>query len=443
MHIITTVVVIQDLRYLIGKRRASLLPLGDSEKSHFWVPLSRLPIFYVIISWAGAMARRQRMRLLALIIVVVSSTNDLVAVQAQQSAAGHDTLIGIVGRGFVMMGADSSSSGGGGIALTSMNVDKIAVIHDGWTGGLKRRRLSRYCKNKEGDDDRASLSMMTDDDDRGMLSGPNDDDYNFNQKSLEQQAIAVGFAGDAADADRLIGLLKTHLQVREYEAGIGNDIKCVFDGRSSEGASVTIPSAVAAVAGMDAEAIANLSRNEIAGRLRSRQPLQLCLLVGGMVRCSFSGHDDGTSHVHTKTNAMGRVQKQISYKLISNNDVTDQSKLVSRIVGDDSNDLSVSQSPTGDYRTISNPFLMPKLFWLDQYGSLQNMPYASHGFGSNFAYSILDQRYHEGMSKQEASDLILECFDQLRQRYVINSPKPPRIKCIDNYGVTEHIRTNH
>lgn len=391
------------------------------------------------------MARRHRLRLLAL-AVVVGSTNYLIAVQAQQSVAGQDTLIGIVGRGFVMMGADSSSSGGGGIALTSMNVDKIAVIHDGWTGGKKRRILSKYWKDKEGDGDGASLSTTMIDDDEGghddyeMLEGlVDDDDYHFNQKSLEQQAIAVGFAGDAADADRLIGLLKTHVQVREYEAGIGNDVKCVFDGRSSEGASLTISAAAAsAVAGMDVEAIANLSRNEIAGRLRSRQPLQLCLLVGGMVRCSFSGHDDGTSHVHTKTNAMGRVQKQISYTLISNNDVTDQSERVSCIVGDDSNELSVSQSPTGDYQTISNPFLMPKLFWLDQYGSLQNMPYAAHGFGSNFAYSILDQRYHEGMSRQEASDLIHECFDQLRQRYVINSPKPPRIKCIDNHGVTEH-----
>lgn len=391
------------------------------------------------------MARRHRLRLLALAVVVVS-TNYLIDVQAQQSVAGQDTLIGIVGRGFVMMGADSSSSGGGGIALTSMNVDKIAVIHDGWTGGKKRRILSKYWKDKEGDGDGASLSTTMIDDDEGghddyeMLEGlVDDDDYHFNQKSLEQQAIAVGFAGDAADADRLIGLLKTHVQVREYEAGIGNDVKCVFDGRSSEGASLTISAAAAsAVAGMDVEAIANLSRNEIAGRLRSRQPLQLCLLVGGMVRCSFSGHDDGTSHVHTKTNAMGRVQKQISYTLISNNDVTDQSERVSCIVGDDSNELSVSQSPTGDYQTISNPFLMPKLFWLDQYGSLQNMPYAAHGFGSNFAYSILDQRYHEGMSRQEASDLIHECFDQLRQRYVINSPKPPRVKCIDNHGVTEH-----
>ena len=388
---------------------------------------------------------RYRLRLLAFVVVIVVSTNDHV-VQSQQSVAGQDTLIGIVGRGFVMMGADSSSSGGGGIALTSMNVDKIAVIHDGWTGGRKSRILSGYLKNKEGDGDGAPMSTTTIDDDEGghddydRGEGPdNDDYYHFNQKSLEQQAIAVGFAGDAADADRLIGLLKTHVQVREYEAGIGNDVKCVFDGRSSEKASSPMPAAVAAMAGMDAEAIANLSRNEIAGRLRSRQPLQVCLLVGGMVRCSFSGHDDGTSHVNTKTNAMGRVQKQISYKLISNNDVTDQSERVSCIVGDDSDELSVSQSPTGDYLTISNPFLMPKLFWLDQYGSLQNMPYAAHGFGSNFAYSILDQRYREGMTRQEASDLIHECFDQLRQRYVINSPKPPRIKCIDDHGVVTNI----
>ena len=61
-----------------------------------------------------------------------------------------------------MLGADSSSSGGGGIALTSSNIDKIAVIHDG-KGELNYR-----------------------------------DGYH-QRYSLEQQAIAVGFAGDAAD----------------------------------------------------------------------------------------------------------------------------------------------------------------------------------------------------------------------------------------------------
>ena len=41
--------------------------------------------------------------------------SDIVYIYAQQSAAGQDTLIGIVGRDFIMMGADSSSSGGGGV----------------------------------------------------------------------------------------------------------------------------------------------------------------------------------------------------------------------------------------------------------------------------------------------------------------------------------------
>ena len=59
-----------------------------------------------------------------------------------------------------MMGADSSSSGGGGIALTSCDIDKLAVIHDGGCG-------VRF------DDDAVD--------------------------SLRQQAIVCGFAGDAAD----------------------------------------------------------------------------------------------------------------------------------------------------------------------------------------------------------------------------------------------------
>ena len=67
-----------------------------------------------------------------------------------------------------MMGADSSSSGGGGIALTSSNIDKLAVIHDG--------------KGSVVFDDATSMS------------------YN-SRESMKQQAIAVGFAGDTADGN--------------------------------------------------------------------------------------------------------------------------------------------------------------------------------------------------------------------------------------------------
>ena len=98
----------------------------------------------------------------------------------------------MVGPDYVMMGADSSSSGGGGISLTSSNIDKIAVIHDG-NGSMRtddRREVFRELENSMNSHDQKSW-------DNG-LNGFDRYDF-FNRKSLEQQAIVVGFAGDAAD----------------------------------------------------------------------------------------------------------------------------------------------------------------------------------------------------------------------------------------------------
>lgn len=322
---------------------------------------------------------------------------------AQQSAAGQDTLIGIVGRDFVMMGADSSSSGGGGIALTSSNIDKIAVIHDG----------------------------------KSVLNG-HAVVLDRSRESLEQQAIAIGFAGDAADADRLMGTLKTHVQVMEFEAGIGNDVLCVFDCRLDSSRSTSASGALSP-AGLDAEALASLSRNEIASRMRSSQPLQLCLLVGGMVRCT-----NPVRQALPEIEATDRVRKQIlagSAAFISKSNImpADGNESIDVIVKRSQPPKTEKLSLDQESHMSTNPFLTPKLFWLDQYGSLQNMQYAAHGFGSNFAYSVLDQTYRNNMSREEALGLIRECFEQLRQRYVINSPMPPRIKCIDRLGVTEII----
>ena len=326
--------------------------------------------------------------LLYTLLILLIFSNIICISYAQQSAAGQDTLIGIVGRDFIMMGADSSSSGGGGIALTSCSADKIAVIHDGI--GLS------------GGDDTSTINR---------------------RESMKQQAVAIGFAGDVADADRLLGTLRTHAQVKEYEAGIGNDVKCVFDGQAAIESTTTLGSV--SPSGLYAEAIANLSRNQIASRMRSRAPLQLCLLVGGMV-----GGSSNKPQVQIVDN---RVQKQISaatasYSESKNSMIDTTSSTVEK---------EQIQEKSGDEHETTNPYLAPKLFWLDQYGSIQNMKYAAHGHASNFAYSILDQRYHTGMTREESIELIRECFEQLRQRYVINSPQPPRIKCIDQYGVTE------
>lgn len=67
-----------------------------------------------------------------------------------------------------MMGADSSTSSGGGISLTSSNIDKIAVIHDG----------------------------------NAVLSDKDRECFDMSRESMEQQAIAVGFAGDVGDGEQ-------------------------------------------------------------------------------------------------------------------------------------------------------------------------------------------------------------------------------------------------
>ncbi|KAL3756771.1 hypothetical protein ACHAWU_003521 [Discostella pseudostelligera] len=339
---------------------------------------------------------------LLLPILFFTIVDNLRVAWAQQSSAGQDTLIGIVGRDFVMMGADSSTSSGGGIALTSSNIDKIAVIHDG----------------------NACLTAK----DRGW--------FDFSRESMEQQAVAAGFAGDVGDADRLIGLLKTHAQIMEYEAGIGNDVECVFDGQLGSTSAENIFGPVS-TAGLDAESIANLARSEIASRMRSRQPLQLCLLVGGMIRCS---NPEGAS---TDSNIVNRVLKQISsasaaYNSHSEHGESNEIEQARTMLDRSDRDRHVSTLNEDDGKS-SNPFLIPRLFWLDQYGSLQSMRYAAHGFGSNFAYSVLDQRFRNDMTRHEAVELLRECFEQLRLRYIINSPRPPRIKCIDRFGVVEVI----
>lgn len=225
-------------------------------------------------------------------------------------------------------------------------------------------------------------------------------------------------------ADRLIGILRAHAQIRELESGIGNDAVCMFDGRSHSDKSRT-SLGVLPTSGLDCDAIAHLTRGEIASRMRSRQPLQLCLLVGGMVRCNKPVVKETLQMKQRSKSFSERVQSQVIAGSQSYSQKSNGGELVA--------EKSSESKPWSE----STPHLVPKLFWLDQYGSLQNLRYGAHGFGSNFALSILDQRYQSDLSREEAISLIEECFRQLRQRYVINSPKKARIKCVDAFGIRE------
>lgn len=63
----------------------------------------------------------------------------------------------------------------------------------------------------------------------------------------------------------------------------------------------------------------------------------------------------------------------------------------------------------------------PELFWLDALGALQSVAFGAHGLASRFALSLLDNGFREGMSLDEARDLMETCFRQLEQRYLVSS----------------------
>jgi 20S proteasome alpha/beta subunit len=275
------------------------------------------------------------------------------------SAAGQETLIGIVGRDFVMLGADSSVSQS--IALQSSTVDKISVVVDPFPSS---------CEKRDG-----------------------------------QQTILAAAAGDAADSDRLLGMLAAMAAIREYETSVGSDVEYI-------GMQDSRPQ-TSSQDGLTVEAMARLARGQIASSLRTRTPLHVCLLIAGMQVRTGEEEEDFTSF-------SSHLQSQVQLASRSFQETTTTSP------------ASAATLPEDD------PW-KPRLYWLDSYGSLQRLHYGAHGLGANFLLSVLDQNYRNNLSREQAAKLIRECFHQLRQRYVINSPQPPCIKCVDRNGC--HILT--
>ena len=305
-------------------------------------------------------------------------------VAVTSSAAGQETLIGVVGRDFIMLGADSSTSSS--VALTSSNVDKIRVLSDPFPTG----RAHRY--------------------DEEMLA-----------ESWTQQTIAAAAAGESANCDRLLEMLAAHCTLREYETGVGCDVETVYDGSAVgsgrddnrvEWGGNSIDAS--APSGLDAEAVAHLARSVISQSLRSRDRFSVCLLIAGMVKTDDEKADIDTSH-------SGRLRRQVE---AATSTVTDIGTRVEDVPSNKKEAIAMSR----------RQHLVPKMFWLDEYGSIQQLQYGAHGYASNFALSILDRGYRPNMSRKEATDLIENCFEQLRTRYIINSPNPPRIKCISADG---------
>lgn len=76
----------------------------------------------------------------------------------------------------------------------------------------------------------------------------------------------------------------------------------------------------------------------------------------------------------------------------------------------------------------------PELYWIDYLAALNKIPFAAHGYAAFFCMSLMDRFYHKNMSLDEAKELMLKCFAELKTRFIVNFPKFV-VKVIDKDGV--------
>jgi len=298
------------------------------------------------------------------------------------SSSSIETLIGVVGKDFVMIGADSSIASS--ITVQKSNVDKIHVLVDPFPSVQQ-------------------------------ISGKEE------QQEQQQQVIAVASSGDFADSEELLQRLKVDVTALEYETSVGCDVKCLYNGRSNSNTNIS-PS------GFDADIVAHQAREIIATSLRSQARLQTCLLVAGMVRCSYPTTTPVNSNMQQTVSISQRLQEQVQ---VGERQLLEQESKESQ----QESPNKKQSSHTAFIKKQKRYGLEPKLYWLDEYGSIQNLvEFGAHGYGANFCLSILDRNYNPSISKQDATKLIQSCFQQLRTRYIINAPTQPCIKCIDSNG---------
>ena len=56
------------------------------------------------------------------------------------------------------------------------------------------------------------------------------------------------------------------------------------------------------------------------------------------------------------------------------------------------------------------------LYFLDYLGTLAEVSYSAHGYGSYFVLSILDRHHRHDLSKDDAVDLLLKCIQEVQKR---------------------------
>ncbi|KAI0088339.1 N-terminal nucleophile aminohydrolase [Irpex rosettiformis] len=75
----------------------------------------------------------------------------------------------------------------------------------------------------------------------------------------------------------------------------------------------------------------------------------------------------------------------------------------------------------------------PHLYWVDYLGTLAEVPFAAHGYGSYFALSLLDRYHDPEASLEEGIATLRRCIDEVAKRLVV-SPGKYLVKVVDKDG---------
>ncbi len=60
-----------------------------------------------------------------------------------------------------------------------------------------------------------------------------------------------------------------------------------------------------------------------------------------------------------------------------------------------------------------------QLYWMDYYGTLQEVQYGSHGYAAYLVQSILSDSYQNDLTVEQAVAIAKDCVSQLRTRFMI------------------------
>lgn len=74
------------------------------------------------------------------------------------------------------------------------------------------------------------------------------------------------------------------------------------------------------------------------------------------------------------------------------------------------------------------------LYYLDYLGTMEEVPFAAHGYGATFAIALLDEKWRPNMNIDDAAKLMQACLDEVKKR-VIMSNNHFSVKVVNARGV--------